>query len=66
MVDAEHHENGRCLHCGGAVDEAGMALGGEVGTGEHELPPEVDGDTSPQLSETERLRDFASAVGGRR
>jgi hypothetical protein len=63
MNGAKHHENGMCLSCGGAVDDDGMALGGE--SGEHEMPEEVS-DESTQQAETDRLREFAKALGGGR
>jgi hypothetical protein len=63
MSDGKHFEKGMCLHCGGAVGDDGMALAGELETGEHRLPEEVSDESTQQL-ETERLREFAKALGG--
>lgn len=56
--------NGVCRHCGGEVDDAGMALGGEAeepASGETMLPEEVDGETEQQR-EVERMRAFGDAL----
>jgi hypothetical protein len=68
MNDGKHHENGMCLHCGGAVDAQGLALGGEAEIDEPEsasIPEELE-DESPQMDERERLRAFGEALAGAR
>lgn len=66
MSTEKSHEDGYCLHCGGSVDEHGMAVGGEVADEEMQPSDIEETDESRQMADTERLRDFAKAVTGGR
>lgn len=57
----DSHKEGKCLACGGMVDDDGMAMLAEMAEGdEHKEMTEAE--ESPQAEETRRMRDFAKAV----
>lgn len=70
-VNRPHHSNGVCLSCGGLVDDAGMAMGGEVDDADDVEHEATDMSGGPAGDEAEDLaaknaRDFARAVNGGR